>query len=442
MSAMHLRGAPLERFVMSRFSSLRKQNPSFAPVAIAPTGMLQRKCACGNHTPGGGECSACAAKRQSMQRSAETHEDIDAGRVAAQNVVAGGGNPLEHGARGFMEQRFGHDFSGVRVHTGGDAAASARAVHAHAYTVGEHIVFGQNRYAPGTPGGNRLLAHELTHVVQQRGSGGGMQYQKAISHPSDAAEVEADTVADRVMSGGPVQVSQAPSAAVQELSTGESIGVAAGVIGGAALLGVGIAALAGAFGGRRRGSHADCPGTHTIPDDVATAIDTAWSQSGHGTPNPVEHGGRMVTDSGGASQIRTGAGGSGSISLPAEQAGDTTTGTFHTHPYGDHEGSALGASFSGADLENFIDGGQGNVKYLGAGSCNFALTIQDTTERDTCRNEDIRQRYDNAFSSASGSFQEKIETAINASIRSCGLCYYKACRPDDRSPIPRTANLA
>jgi hypothetical protein len=68
-----------------------------------------------------------------------------------------------------MEARFGYDFSRVRVHTDATAAESARAVQALAYTVGEDIVFGAGRYAPATGAGQRLLAHELTHVVQQGG---------------------------------------------------------------------------------------------------------------------------------------------------------------------------------------------------------------------------------------------------------------------------------
>ena len=67
-----------------------------------------------------------------------------------------------------MESRFGHDFSSVKVHTGGPAAASAQAVDARAYTVGHNIVFGQGQYRPGTDTGQKLLAHELTHVLQQR----------------------------------------------------------------------------------------------------------------------------------------------------------------------------------------------------------------------------------------------------------------------------------
>jgi len=67
-----------------------------------------------------------------------------------------------------MEQRFGHDFSKVRVHTGSSAEQSAREVNANAYTVGHNIVFGKNQYAPGMYAGRWLIAHELAHVLQQQ----------------------------------------------------------------------------------------------------------------------------------------------------------------------------------------------------------------------------------------------------------------------------------
>jgi hypothetical protein len=80
---------------------------------------------------------------------------------------AGGGTPLPSEVRGYFEPRFGHDFSRVRVHADEASAASAQAVRARAYTVGPDIVFGANEYSPGTADGRRLLAHELTHTVQQ-----------------------------------------------------------------------------------------------------------------------------------------------------------------------------------------------------------------------------------------------------------------------------------
>lgn len=83
-------------------------------------------------------------------------------------VLRGSGQPLDGATRSFMEQRLGHDFSHVRIHTGEQASGSARAVNALAYTVGRDVVFERDQYAPETDAGRRLLAHELTHVVQQR----------------------------------------------------------------------------------------------------------------------------------------------------------------------------------------------------------------------------------------------------------------------------------
>jgi hypothetical protein len=79
------------------------------------------------------------------------------------------GRPLPESVRAFFEPRFGHDFSQVRVHTDVPAAEAARAVHARAYTLGTHIAFAAGQFAPRAPDGLRLLAHELTHVVQQQG---------------------------------------------------------------------------------------------------------------------------------------------------------------------------------------------------------------------------------------------------------------------------------
>jgi hypothetical protein len=83
------------------------------------------------------------------------------------------GRPLETGVRKDMEQRLGHDFSRVRVHTDAEAQHSARVLGARAYAVGQDIVFGAERFAPATQDGRRLLAHELTHVVQQSNMPGG-----------------------------------------------------------------------------------------------------------------------------------------------------------------------------------------------------------------------------------------------------------------------------
>jgi hypothetical protein len=83
------------------------------------------------------------------------------------DALVGGGTPLAPSTRAFMEPRFGHDFSAVRVHTGAAATDAAAALNARAFTIGRDVVFGAEQYAPDGEGGKRLLAHELVHTVQQ-----------------------------------------------------------------------------------------------------------------------------------------------------------------------------------------------------------------------------------------------------------------------------------
>jgi hypothetical protein len=94
-----------------------------------------------------------------------THSQLDTS-LAVQTAQRAGA-PLPAVEKSFFESRFGHDFSAVRVHADRPAAAAARSINARAYTLGDNIVFGAGEYAPTTQPGRRLLAHELTHVVQQ-----------------------------------------------------------------------------------------------------------------------------------------------------------------------------------------------------------------------------------------------------------------------------------
>ncbi|PWT81506.1 MAG: hypothetical protein C5B57_10330 [Blastocatellia bacterium] len=95
----------------------------------------------------------------------EVDDEVEAGIFA----LPGGGRPLAAPVRADMESRVGFDFGAVRVHTEGSASHLARSVNARAFTVGNDIVFGSNEFRPDTPDGKKLLAHELTHVVQQTG---------------------------------------------------------------------------------------------------------------------------------------------------------------------------------------------------------------------------------------------------------------------------------
>jgi hypothetical protein len=115
-----------------------------------------------------------------------------------------GGSALPPSLRQRMEAGFGSSFADVRVHTGGAAAAASAKLQAEAFTSGRDIAFAPGQYRPGTPAGDRLIAHELAHVVQQRqgGSGGAVQRHSTISQASDAAEAAADSAAATVLAGG------------------------------------------------------------------------------------------------------------------------------------------------------------------------------------------------------------------------------------------------
>jgi hypothetical protein len=126
-----------------------------------------KSCACGG-SGHSGECDDCH-KRETLQRAGNGGPGPASVPASVVNTVSSAGRPLDSGARASMESRFGRDFSGVRVHTDHQAADSARAVNARAYTVGQHIAFDRGQYQPRTPAGQHLLAHELAHTVQQQG---------------------------------------------------------------------------------------------------------------------------------------------------------------------------------------------------------------------------------------------------------------------------------
>ena len=134
-------------------------------------------------------------------------ESAERQSAAVGEVLSSPGRPLDEPVRADMEARLGADFSDVRVHTDGAAHESAESVAAHAYTSGSHIVFQRGGYNPASDAGRHVLAHELTHVIQQRhgpvagaDTGGGL----AISDPSDRFEREAERTAAAAVTGAQV----------------------------------------------------------------------------------------------------------------------------------------------------------------------------------------------------------------------------------------------
>lgn len=116
-------------------------------------------------TPKGSAGPPAVAQRKAAPETPQSAASLS----SVQHVLASPGRPLDGSTRAFFAARFGHDFGDVRVHDDAAAGASARGVHALAYTVGNDVVFGPGQYSPGTSAGRHLLAHELTHVIQQRG---------------------------------------------------------------------------------------------------------------------------------------------------------------------------------------------------------------------------------------------------------------------------------
>lgn len=152
---------------------------------------------------------------------------LDEERSPVHDVVnSGGGSPLAPEVRSEMQGRLGHDFGDVRVHNDSRAHESAQSVNAHAYTVGSNVVFQRDQYDPSSAAGKTMLAHELTHVVQQRSgpvdgsaASGGIK----VSDPADRFEREASANAERVMAG-PTPAPQTPSsAAVQRDEDDEAV---------------------------------------------------------------------------------------------------------------------------------------------------------------------------------------------------------------------------
>jgi outer membrane protein OmpA-like peptidoglycan-associated protein len=170
-----------------------------SPFTPARSGLLQRKCACGGSVGVSSECEECRRKR--LQRKTLNAElgmrNDSAVPPIVHEVLRSPGQPLDHETREFMEPRFGHDFGHVRVHTDARAAESTQVVAALAYTVGSHIAFAAGSFLPGTTTGRKLLAHELTHVVQQD-SGAQDFGSLGVASPHSAAEGQAEEISKSI----------------------------------------------------------------------------------------------------------------------------------------------------------------------------------------------------------------------------------------------------
>jgi hypothetical protein len=186
--------------------------------------MVQRECVCGGTCEGCREASSALSTVKPasiadsslgvIQGKAANADGFNTPNSQEDKIIPSGssGQPLDARTLAFMESRFGEDFSEVQVHTDDKAAASAEALNANAYTSGRDIYFGRGKYAPETPEGQNLLAHELTHTIQQSER---MSPMKAAAHTSngiavrradDPLEQEADRAADAVLAGAVTEI--------------------------------------------------------------------------------------------------------------------------------------------------------------------------------------------------------------------------------------------
>lgn len=175
---------------------------------------LQRKCSC---ELTGKTCSQCSSERLHLQRKAYNPTSSENVPPVVNEVINSSGSALDSTSKNYMATRFGQDFSSVRIHTDDRAQESASLVNAAAYTVGDNIVFGHGQFRPDDPRGKGLLAHELSHVIQQRQ---GVRNGHSLS--DEILEKEADSAASSVMEGKSANITGATVPRLSRLTSEEA----------------------------------------------------------------------------------------------------------------------------------------------------------------------------------------------------------------------------
>ena len=203
---------------MNTLSQTQIKTASKPFFTLVSSSLLQRKCACGGSPGLDGECEECRSKR--LQRRSANNVEPNTVPPIVHEVLRLPGHPFDPQTRVFFEPRFGHDFSKVRVHTDARAAESAKAVNALAYTVGRNVVFDEGRFSPETHAGQRLLAHELTHVVQQEHNS--VADASAIGPLNGVAEIEAEESAQAVNNDQAFRKIHAPANNLQRQGADET----------------------------------------------------------------------------------------------------------------------------------------------------------------------------------------------------------------------------
>jgi hypothetical protein len=190
------------------------------PLAISARtspGTIQRACASSERCDGNGQADELPWIQRKSEGGGAPSRSIASAALGGQ----GSGHSLDSASRAFMEPRFGRDFGAVRVHADAAASRAAKMLSAEAFTVGGDIYFAEGRYRPNTPSGRRLLAHELTHTVQQDdGTRPTDRRFLTVSHPDDGPEREAERVSRQIADGSsPDAMISSQSAVIQRQPT-------------------------------------------------------------------------------------------------------------------------------------------------------------------------------------------------------------------------------
>lgn len=212
MSSMHVydeKGKAKPKAARTTIEASKETNPlkeSTPQPRVDPTYLKEMQQTVGNS----------AVQRFLAQRNAQGAADVDEETAAAINQQRGSGQTLDDNMAVRAGQAMGHDFSNVTVHTDSEADQLSQALGARAFTTGSDIFFKEGTYNPASSDGQHLIAHELTHVVQQSGSAPAVQGKMRVNDPNDAYEAEADQVANKVMSMPASLVQQQEALQLQE----------------------------------------------------------------------------------------------------------------------------------------------------------------------------------------------------------------------------------
>jgi hypothetical protein len=215
---------------MALFSPVTRQQPKSA---VHGARLLQRACDCGEKSAG--ECQTCRGRTRVQRKSAGGTQLGSPVAFNAASQLTQGGEALPLGLRHSLGSLYGAAFADVRVHHDSTSHAAANEIDARAFTLGQHIHFAAGAYRPNEREGQRLIAHELGHTLQQRGAFEGSNEALEIGGPDSPLEQEADTAADAVMGGRPAHVAAASERGLQTkllqrqpVATGGGIGTRAG----------------------------------------------------------------------------------------------------------------------------------------------------------------------------------------------------------------------